>query len=831
MRPGTVSGLISSTPVVESEAAPRRDLFGVAIVAALIALALAFGAQRGRRTLAVVARTVDVTALSGDAATFTLFPTSGRLEVASRDGRSRLDIEMSLVVDGIERPLAMRRADVHVKDRSTLVGEFPIELGDEHATGTLELRMDPVTDLVTASLAVAQGSSDHTYALRFGLAPDGRTVFVPGVGEIGDVANMQAPSLVLDDDAHPFALLSSQGPLSITELEPDTDQPGARPRLLVSARTETAARRAKGAAADKPARLDIAVLVGGSSQAVWGRLYQLAHVNIAKVTGIVTGTHERAHVFALDEDGRPRARAVVDAGGRFSIDVPTIAKQWFAALEAVHTSAPVRFVPGTPWDLRLDVSAGGELHVKVTDGDTGQRLVGRLIVKGIEGTIDPSFGPDYRASGAGPLMDILEGEVRTPLPAGKYRVAVTKGIEWSIDSQIVEIGSGHTKSIELAPRHVVPTPGMVGCDLHVHARPSFDSPVTPEDRVLSLVSAGVDFAVPTEHNLVGDYGPALEVLRLGKQLAHVPGVEVTTYNPRFGHFGVFPYNPGSSVPPYKGTTVNAIIAASKRGDPTRVVQVHHPRMAQNIGHFSIINFDPKSGRTPNVAPFDAIEVYNGYELSKRELTERVMEDWFALLNFGRRIAATGSSDSHRIQYQWAGYPRTYALLDPRSAGDTGLPLDTKEIVAAIKKGRGFVTSGPIIELELTEGGRSAKPGDELPRGSALGGKLRVRAAPWIDVTSVEIIAGLPATSAGGGSTVSLFKRAAPSRPTDMQKGEGTLEELQARTVRFEAELDLRPPESARWEIAIVRGDRVMDDAIPFMPIQPLAFTNPIYLGK
>ena len=250
---------------MESETSPRRDLFGVAIVAALIALALAFGAQRGRRTLAVVARTVDVTALNGDAARFTLFPTSGRLEVASRDGRSRLDIEMSLVVDGIERPLAMRRADVHVKDKSTLVGEFPIELGDEHATGSLELRMDPITDLVTASLAVAQeaGSSDHTYALRFGLAPDGRTVFVPGVGEIGDVANMQARTLVLDDDTHPFAMFSTQGPLSITELEPDTDQAGARPRLLVSARTETAARRAKGAAADKPARLDIAVLVGG----------------------------------------------------------------------------------------------------------------------------------------------------------------------------------------------------------------------------------------------------------------------------------------------------------------------------------------------------------------------------------------------------------------------------------------------------------------------------------------------------------------------------------------------------------------------------------------
>jgi hypothetical protein len=818
----------------------RRDLFGVAIVAALVALALAFGAQRGRRTLAVVARTSDATALNGTAARYTLHPTSGRLEVASRDGRSRLEVEMSLVVDGIERPLAMRRGDVHVKDKSTLVGEFPIELGEERGTGTLELRMDPATDLLTASLAVAHeaGSSDHTYALRFGLAPEGRAVFVPGTGEIDDVVNLQARTVVLDDDAHPFALHSTQGPLSIAETEPDTDQPTARPRLVVSARTETAARRAAGAAAGKPARLDIAVLVGGSSQALWGRLNQIARVNVAKVSGVVTGTRERAHVFALDEEGHPQVRAVVDGGGRFTIDAPTTAVQWYAALEAVHTSAPVRFVPGTAWELKLDVSAGGELVVKVTDADTNQPLVARLIVKGLEGTMDPSFGPDYRASGAGPLMDVLEGEVKTPLPSGKYRVAATKGIEWSIDAQVVEIVSGHTKTIELSPRHVVPTPGLVGCDLHVHARPSFDSPVTPEDRVLSLISAGIDFAVPTEHNMVGDYAPPLETLRLSKQLAHVPGVEVTTYNPRFGHFGVFPYPTGAGVPPYKGTTIGAVIATSKRGDASRIVQVNHPRLPQNIGYFNIINFDPKNGRLPggiNVA-IDTLEVYNGYELSRRELTERVMEDWFAILNFGKRMAATGSSDSHRIQYQWAGYPRTYAIVDARSAGDTGQPIDTKEVVASLKKGRSFVSSGPMIEFELTEGGRTAKPGDELPRGGALSGKLKVRAAPWIDVTSVEVIAGLPPPAAGHGfsatpgSTVSLFKAAVPSHPLGLGKEEGKLDEVHARTLRFETDLSLKPPEGARWIVVIVRGDRPMDDALPFMAIQPLAFTNPIYLG-
>jgi hypothetical protein len=823
---------------LEREPSARRDLFGVAIVAALIALALTFGAQRGRRTLAVVSRTADVTSLSGSVATYTLFPTSGRLEIATRDGQSHLDVEMSLVVDGVERPLVMRRADVRLKDKSTLVGDFPIELGDERATGTLDLRMEPATDLVTASLAVAHeaGSSAHTYSLRFGLAPEARSVFAPGSGELGDVSNMEklSTTVVVDDDAHPFAFVSSQGPLALRETEPDTDQPGARPRLVMSARTETALNRAKGAAAVKPARLDIAILVGASSQAIWGRLYRLAHVEVAKVTGVVTGTHERAHVLALDEEGHSRVRAVADPNGRFSIEAPTNAVLWIGALEASHTSAPVRFVPGTPWDLKLDVSAGGELDVKVTDGDTGQPLIGRLIVKGIEGTVDPNFGPDYRGSGAGPLMDILDGEVKTPLPAGKYRVSVTKGIEWNIDSEVVEIVSGHTKAIELALRHVVPTPGMVGCDLHVHARPSFDSPVTPEDRVLSLISAGVDFAVPTEHNMVGDYAPALDVLHLSKQLAHVPGVEVTTYNPRFGHFGVFPYNPNAGVPPFKGTTVGALVAAAKRGDSTRIVQVNHPRLPQNIGFFNVINFDPKTGRMPSLPPFDTIEIYNGYELHHRELTERVLEDWFAILNSGKRLAATGSSDSHRIQYQWAGYPRTYAFLDPRAAGDTGLPIDTKEVVASLKKGRGFVSSGPIIEFELGEGGRVARPGDDLARAGSLGGHIRVRAAPWLDVTSVEILAGVPpAAHVAGtpwGSVASLFKATVPSRPTELQKEEGTLDEVYARTVRFERELTLKVPDGARWIIAIVRGERVMDDALPFMQIQPLAFTNPIYLA-
>src|SRR5207248_1372353 len=127
-----------------------------------------------------------------------------------------------------------------------------------------------------------------------------------------------------------------------------------------------------------------------------------------------------------------------------------------------RTSAPVGFEPGTKWDLRLDVSPGGELHVRVLDADTGQPLTARLVVHGIDGTRDPSFGPDYRASGAGPVIDALRGDVATPLPSGRYRVAATRGIEWSVDAKVIDVVGGRGLSIDLAPRHVVPTPGVLG---------------------------------------------------------------------------------------------------------------------------------------------------------------------------------------------------------------------------------------------------------------------------------------------------------------------------------------------------------------------------------
>lgn len=665
--------------------------------------------------------------------------------------------------------------------------------------GSGALRISPARSGLQNTLRIDFDASAREVALGFSLATDGREVFLSDVGELAEVGEAKGALLVLGARA---AFASADGALAIT---------------LSAAGHVGAPRIVDAFAPEGKASRGLLVAVAPAAQDLYGALWTALGRPVATVRGVVSGADATTRVLGLGADGHPRVRVPTGPGGRFSVDVPKEVNRWYAALgEGAVASPPVFFEPGATWDLRLDVAPAGELVVRVRDPDQLRPLVARVAVRGIDGTLDPNFGPDYRASGAGPLMDLLAGEVKTPLSSGRYRVSATKGIEWSIDSVDVTVESGGRVAVDLELRHVVPTAGQVGCDLHVHARPSFDTPVQVEDRVLSLVSAGVDFAVPTEHNLVGDYGPALRVLELSSSLAWVPGVEVTTYTPRFGHFGVFPWDPAAGVPPYRKTSPAALFAAVRK-DPKRVLQVNHPRLPNDIGYFAVAGFDPKDKNTYSrvKTDFDALEVYSGYDLEHPARVDAVLADYYALLNTGRRIVATGSSDAHRIQYQWAGYPRTMVRVDDAT-------IEPSRVVEALKRGRATVTSGPIVDLEVRGEGESAgtKPGDEhRVQGKRLVAGVSVYAAPWLDVAEIFLVAdGVVA------SRVDLERR-----PGRTGREDGTLADAQARTLRYRGELAV--PDGAKWVMAFARGQRKMDDVLAFMPVVPMAFTNPVWLRR
>lgn len=648
----------------------------------------------------------------------------------------------------------------------------------------VELSVDPHTDALTL-----KGTG---IGLSLPLAK--RSAFLEGRGELGDFGSDHGPAVFVEGEGGPFALAAPAADLAVV-----VSNKGG---LELAAATEAGDTLVFAFAVKHAEVLDL--------------VNALRNRSTKMVRGSVTGATGVAHVIGLDENGGPRVRIPTDPTGHFALSVPDDVTEWYASEGTTRTSAPVHFPPGTGYDLVLDVSDGGELAVRIEDGDTHAPITARLVVHGVEGTLDPSFGPDYRASGAGPLIDALRGDVVTPLPAGKYRVLATKGMEWTVDSVVVDVKPGERVPVLLAPRHAIASDGLVGCDLHVHARPSFDTPVSTEDRVLSLVAAGVDFAVPTEHNIVGDYGPSLDTLGLTPELAFVSGVEITTYSPRFGHFGLFPYPLKSAVPPYRATSPDKLFAAVRASDPDkkRILQVNHPRLPKDIGFFNVQGY--KHGGPIPIGmrkDFDALEVYNGYDIAVPSRVDDVLGDWFALLQAGHRYVATGSSDSHRIQYQWAGYPRTVV-----SAPDAK-PIDALAVVASLKAGHAFVTSGPFVDFRIDGHG----PGDTVTvTGATVTGHVTVRAVPWIDVSSIDVVVG--------GSVVTTLPVTA-STDDEATTPKDPLPAVQAKTIRFDADVPIPVAKLPSFVVVIVRGTRLLDDILPFMPVPPRAFTNPIWLGK
>jgi hypothetical protein len=435
-------------------------------------------------------------------------------------------------------------------------------------------------------------------------------------------------------------------------------------------------------------------------------------------------------------------------------------------------------------------------HVSERAGST---LPARLAVRGIAPTRDPDWGDEPHDGAALEVVHTL-GDGSIAIPPGHYRVTVSRGFEYTTYAQTVVIEEGVTASVDATLERVVDTRGWISADLHVHAVPSPDAPTLLDDRVRSLAASGVEVAAATDHNAVTDYGPTIRALGAQRWLASIVGDEVTTRGVELGHFNVLPLTAGEAPLPFEGVTPGEIFAAARVAAPRdreKIVQVNHPRMG-SIGYFELLHLDPSDfegwrRRAPLFdASFDALEVFNGDDYADLGRVEACLRDWYALLDAGLHVTATGNSDSHKLTYHEAGVPRNFV----RVASDSPEAFDERAFVDAVRHGRVVVSSGPIIRL--TSG--AAEVGDEIAPGSDVEVHVRVDAAPWVDVASVDLVRR--------GEVVKTWHPDATTAP-----------------IRLDAatRVALR---SGDWIVAIARGSQPM--AFLHRPgALPFAFTNPI----
>jgi hypothetical protein len=345
------------------------------------------------------------------------------------------------------------------------------------------------------------------------------------------------------------------------------------------------------------------------------------------------------------------------------------------------------------------------------------------------------------------------GRARFSLPEGAYDVLVSHGPAWSLSTRRVQIASGEQTPLTVVLQREVRADDLTACDLHVHTSNSPDGALSPDARALSLEAEDLDFAVITDHNRVTDLAPQL----LGSARASLPGVEVTTWSPEFGHFNVFPRR---TPPRFRGTSADALLR-ELRAEPGGFVQINHPRLEDHIGYFVLADLTRLGTRRAPLPPMleaaDAIEVWNGYDLGRPARRDQVFRDWQALLARGLRVTATGNSDSHGLHAPHVGYPRTVVQL-PRAE-----LRDPQRVLAALKAGRSFVTSGPVLRVSVE--GKSPGQSVWLPAAArSVRLQVEVETPSWMSVSELEVhVAGeriltaqLPTRAAHGAQRASLL---------------------------------------------------------------------------
>ena len=452
------------------------------------------------------------------------------------------------------------------------------------------------------------------------------------------------------------------------------------------------------------------------------------------------------------------------------------------------------------------------LVVTVTDADDHSPLPCRLTVVDERGALAPLLGltnPPARPLAVRPgVVYAGDGNARIGLRAGDYTVYASRGFEWSVATQQVNVASGRLARLTFSLRREVATPGLVSCDTHVHTFTySRHGDATLEERMLTLAGEGIELPISTDHNLHIDYTEAARQMRVTNYFTPVTGNEVTT---AAGHFNIFPVQADARVADFNITDWPRLMAEMRATPGVRVVVLNHPRnVHNNFQPMAATNFNAVTGenkRGPEFT-FDAMELMNSSAQQSDYML--VYRDWFALLNYGYRVTAVGSSDCHDVSRYIVGQGRTYIACPDANPGQLDVPAACSNLLA----GRALVSMGLLADLTVNE---RFGVGDLVTNlGEQVRVSVRVLGPSWVSATNVSLFA----------DGVKVFERELAAGQTVGTKA----------TVTW----SLQRPAHDVYLVAIVTGPAVTAPywAIP-RPYQPtsrqwtgrvIGSTNPIWL--
>jgi hypothetical protein len=368
----------------------------------------------------------------------------------------------------------------------------------------------------------------------------------------------------------------------------------------------------------------------------------------------------------------------------------------------------------------------GHLLVRTVDGGSGALTSSRVHLTASDGKFYAPTDAYARVSGVGDPLFHNTGEFRLEVPAGPLSLTVVKGFEYWPKREEIEIQAGQVRrlTVSLELMADMAAKGWYSGSTHVHMNYAGNLQNTLEN--LMMMSEAEDQDVVNEQiankdNRILDYqffvpGGGPHPLSTRDRVL-VVGQE---YRPPFyGHvflFGMRDHLISPFLTGYEGTAVESLYPSNTdmfrkaKAQGATVGYVHaffgeNDPLAGDLGGAKGYMVDAALGTT------DAVE-WSGAGRAG-------FHPWYATLNNGLRVTATGGEDSisnlHRSKL--VGSVRTYVYTGARG-------LSMEAWFEGLRKGQAFVSTGPLVELRVN--GRIPGEDVEIPGGASVGVEARVR---------------------------------------------------------------------------------------------------------
>jgi hypothetical protein len=608
-------------------------------------------------------------------------------------------------------------------------------------------------------------------------------------------------------------------------------------------------------------------------------IYDQLAVDRGIVRGTVSDTSgepvEGALVTAINADNRGMNQTRTDANGEYAMTVPagdyTLRGRLAARVSEADPSITITHDGEGTADLTLKDAASIELTVSTPDGNPTPARVMVLCVNqcpDMPTSQERDVTLDSLPENVSRIVSVgVDGQASIEVPAGDYRVVVTRGMEWSIwpndarddGGELVELSQGESVSLGAEIARVVDTTGAISADFHVHGVTSPDSIVRKHNRVTNFMGEGVDVLISTDHDFISDYQPEIDRQGAGSEITSVVGAEITT--PHLGHFNAFPlvrdptHRRGGALDWARGVDFDMTPAEIFRwvdeqdGDSANanVKQINHPGSTIPPLQADVLRgitlADPETKRLdPDLAGqggqdtglwsdgFSAIEMMNGHSKDK---VWTIMRWWLQMVSRGFSPTATAVTDTHKLYSDLGGAPRTFVFVGEDH--DTPQTFDEQVFAEAANTNRAIGSSGPFFRVELeNSSGDTATLGETL---SAADGEVTARVTvdvpEWMSADTIDVYTNLPADDIMTAPGEEKSEPIAPTSSHPIGFEQSDLVEVAAGEASHKhwtktVEIPLTFTEDA-YVVVIVRGSGHMWPVVPNTGANPFAFSNPVFV--